>query len=388
MSRCPDGVWCLELRGPVSVTLPPAEAADLIVRTGRVTTANDAAARLLGRHRSYELIGRRLSGLLVHDAAHLRALLTDFLVHGCRTGDLVLPAVSGGAGGALVHSLTGVVESGALVRMWGVQRRATARSAVLDSFQQVQKMATMGHLAASVVHDFNNLLTAMMGYGEMVVGALEPGSRAHGDMAQVLGAARRAEALTRQLLLFGRRQRQGPEMFDLNAALSEFEPLLRRLLPEEIGIAIELSDAPALVEANRGQLELAVVNLALNARDAMPEGGHVTVTTIPEAVDGAAEAAGAAVRLTVRDTGAGIAPAIRARIFEPFFTTRSGGIGLGLATVQAIAEQNRGHVEVASEPGRGAAFTIVLPALAPEAPETRRSATVSHMDRYRSGLRE
>ena len=386
VSRCPDGVWCLDLRVPVSVSLPPAEAADLIVRTGRVTTANDAAAGFVGRHRGYELIGRRLTGLLVHDAGHLRAVVTDFLTHGCRTGDLVLPAPAGHDGGGLVHSLTGVVEHGALVRIWGVQRQVTARSALLESFQRVQKMATMGHIAASVVHDFNNLLTAMMGYGEMVLDALEPGSSPHADMTQVLRAALRAEGLTRQLLLFSRRQRQGPEVFDLNVALTEFEPLLRRLLPEHVGIAIELSEAPALVRANRGQLELAIMNLALNARDAMPDGGHVTLSTIPAAGDGAPDAAGATVRLTVRDTGAGIAPAVRARIFEPFFTTRPGGIGLGLAIVQAIVEQNRGRIEVTSEPGRGSAFTMVLPALAPEGQDKRRAATVSSIERYRSGL--
>jgi PAS domain-containing protein len=143
ISRCPDGVWCLELSRPISVTLSPSDAADLIVRTGRVAHANDAAAALLGRNRGYELIGHRLPGLLVQEPGCLRKVLTDFIANDYRLADRSLSPGAPSDDRALVHSLTGIVESGALVRIWGVQRQSESRQAIPRQLQHVQKMG--GH---------------------------------------------------------------------------------------------------------------------------------------------------------------------------------------------------------------------------------------------------
>jgi signal transduction histidine kinase len=357
VAKCPDGVWCLELTHPVSVSLPPSEAADLIVSGGRISDANDAAAALLGRNRGYELLGHRLPGLLVGDPESLRKVLMAFTAQGYRLTDRALQLGTGSEARTLVHSLTGVVERGDLVRIWGVQRPASTLPTVPQQFHSLQKMASMGQLSGRLAHDFNNLLTAILGYGEMVHDSLEPGTVPHHDMEQVLTAARRAETLTRQLLTFNRRQRSQTELFDLNAALVEFQPLLRRMIPENVEIVLSTASGSTLVQGDQGHLELAIINLAVNARDAMPNGGRLTIrTAVDDTDDGSAH-----VRLTIADTGTGILPDIRARIFEPFFTTKPGAIGLGLSTVRDIVVSlSGGGIEVESEPGRGTTFEIVL----------------------------
>jgi signal transduction histidine kinase len=346
------------LTHPVAVSLPRAEAADLIVRGGRVSDANDAAAALLGRNRGYELLGHRLPGLLVREPECLRKVVIDFMTQGYQLADRTLQIGTGREARTLVHSLTGVVERGALVRIWGLQRPASIQTSVPRQFHNVQKLASIGQLAGSVAHDFNNLLTAILGYGEMVNDSLDPGGVCHRDMEQVLTAARRAETLTRQLLTFGRRQRGQRELFDLNAALVELEPLLRRLIPEPIEIALSAASGPALVRADRGQLELVVMNLAANARDAMPHGGRLTIRTT---VDVSKNESPAQVRLTFSDTGIGIPEDVRSRIFDPFFSTKPGATGLGLSTARDIvASDCGGRIEVESESGRGATFSVVL----------------------------
>jgi two-component system cell cycle sensor histidine kinase/response regulator CckA len=221
-----------------------------------------------------------------------------------------------------------------------------------------------------VAHDFNNLLTAIMGYGEMVNDTLEPGSASQGDMGQVLCAARRAEVLTRQLLMFSRRQRSWSDLFDLSSAMRELEPLLRRLISGEIEIALPTASCTALVQADRGQIELVIMTLAANARDAMPHGGRLSIGVMVESNDVEGSDTSARVRLTVSDTGFGIAPELLTRIFEPFFTTKAGGAGLGLATAQEILTQNGGHLEVESEPGCGTTFTLFLNGPAADAGDT------------------
>jgi signal transduction histidine kinase len=382
VARCPDGVWCLELTHPVGVSLPSEDAAELIVRGGRVSDANDAAAALLGRKRGYELLGHRLPSLLVSEREGLRRVLIEFLAHGHRLVDRALQLGSGCEARTLVHSLTGVVERGALVRIWGVQRPAATLHTVPHQFHQLQKMASIGQLSGRVAHDFNNLLTAILGYGEMVHDSMEPGSVGRRDMQQVVTAARRGETLTRQLLTFSRRQRSRTDVFDLNAALVEFEPLLRRVIPEKIEIVLSTTSSPALVQGDRGQLELVVMNIAVNARDAMPQGGTLTIRT---GVDLSQDAVPGALRLTISDTGPGNAEDVRARVFDPFFSTKPGEIGLGLATAREIVEsQCGGRIEVESEPGRGATFLIVLNPPPPETTSDAQSATVAHIEGYRS----
>ena len=381
VAKCPDGVWCLELTHPVSVSLPPSEAADLIVSGGRISDANDAAAALLGRNRGYELLGHRLPGLLVGDPEILRKVLMAFTAQGYRLTDRALQLGTGSEARTLVHSLTGVVERGDLVRIWGVQRPASTLPTVPQQFHSLQKMASMGQLSGRLAHDFNNLLTAILGYGEMVHDSLEPGTVPRHDMEQVLTAARRAETLTRQLLTFNRRQRSQTELFDLNAALVEFQPLLRRMIPENVEIVLSTASGSTLVQGDQGHLELAIINLAVNARDAMPNGGRLTIrTAVDDTDDGSAH-----VRLTIADTGTGILPDIRARIFKPFFTTKPGAIGLGLSTVRDIVVSlSGGGIKVESELGRGTTFEIVLNPPETDSASGAEPATIARIVGHRS----
>jgi PAS domain S-box-containing protein len=224
---------------------------------------------------------------------------------------------------------------------------------------RAQKMEALGRLAGGIAHDFNNLLTAIGGYSSLVLEAVPPDSPVHDRVAHIERAAKRGAALTRQLLIFGRQQVQEPKVIDLNAAVGNLLTMLRRLIDEDVQLETTFDPDAGTVEIDPAQLEQVILNLALNARDAMPEGGRLHITTGHVCSGDDAPM----VRLTVQDDGVGMDEATRARIFEPFFTTKEvgKGTGLGLATVYGIVEQAGGRIVVDSEPQRGARFDVLLP---------------------------
>jgi len=237
-----------------------------------------------------------------------------------------------------------------------------------DQLRQSQKIEAVGQLAGGIAHDFNNLLTIIKGNIDMALHQLPAGVALRKDLEQVAHAASRAAMLTRQLLAFSRKQVLTPAVLDLNEVVSEAERMLRRVIGEDLTFVTELAPSVARVTADRGQIEQVLVNLVVNARDAMPTGGVLTVATEDvhiTPVDAAARGIppGAYVTLRVRDTGVGMDEATRSRIFEPFFTTKpvGRGTGLGLATVHGVVHQSGGFVTVESAPGRGSAFTVFLP---------------------------
>ena len=228
-----------------------------------------------------------------------------------------------------------------------------------DWLGRVQKMEALGRLAGGIAHDFNNILTAISGYTGLVLEALPAGSPLHASVAHIERAAARASALTQQLLAFGRQQVQEPEVIDLNAAVRNLLSMLRRLIDEDVHFETTLDPDAGAVEIDPAQLEQVILNLTLNARDAMPKGGRLRISTGSAHSDGGAPL----VRLSVEDDGVGMDEATRPHIFEPFFTTKEvgKGTGLGLATVYGIVEQAGGRIVVHSEPQRGARFDVLLP---------------------------
>ncbi|HEX5972194.1 MAG TPA: PAS domain S-box protein [Gemmatimonadaceae bacterium] len=251
------------------------------------------------------------------------------------------------------------------------ERRRTEQAllASQEQLRQAQKMEAVGSLAGGIAHDFNNLLTAILGYCDLALEGIPTDSTASDDVAEVRRAAQRAAELTHQLLAFSRRQVLKPRVFSLGTALEQTEKILRRLISENIALELSVCPPQALVCADPTQVEQVILNLAVNARDAMPRGGRLRLSTgtitfdATHTVAGASLPAGTYAMLAVSDTGTGIAPEIRDRLFEPFFTTkpRGQGTGLGLATVYGIMQQSGGGIEVASVPDNGTTFILYFP---------------------------
>jgi PAS domain S-box-containing protein len=279
----------------------------------------------------------------------------------------------------VVHSIAELVrdESGAPTRVVGVLHDVTetkeAEAALADSeerLRQSQKMEAVGQLAGGIAHDFNNLLTAIIGYSDLVLAdeTVKNGALAD-DLEQIRAAAQRASALTSQILAFSRRQALRPRVVSLSDVFNGLEPLLRRTLGEDIELALRESRDAALVEIDTHQFEQVLLNLAVNARDAMPSGGRLTfvieTVTLNEDTGRVYPDAGPGryVLLSVSDTGVGMDPDTAAHVFEPFFTTKrpGEGTGLGLSTVYGIVRQSGGVIDLFSEPGKGTTFRVLLP---------------------------
>jgi signal transduction histidine kinase/CheY-like chemotaxis protein len=248
------------------------------------------------------------------------------------------------------------------------------RIALEEQLRHSQKMEAVGRLAGGIAHDFNNLLTAIIGYAEIVIVGLDPADPRRADAEEIARAAMRAADLTRQMLAFSRKQILQPKVIDLNVTLSKVEPMLRRVIGEDIVMAIAPKATRPQVRVDPGQIEQVIMNLVVNARDAMPHGGRLTVETgdvSPDAVTLPADArSGPYAMLAVSDSGVGMSADVRARIFEPYFTTKEvgKGTGLGLSTAYGIVRQSDGFIQVNSEPGQGTTFRIYLPRTVEAAP--------------------
>jgi PAS domain S-box-containing protein len=261
-------------------------------------------------------------------------------------------------------------EDGSAASLLGVAMDVTGRKTLETQLRQGQKMEAIGQLAGGIAHDFNNLLTAILGYARLLADTLAADDVRRRDVHEIHDAAERAAGLTRQLLAFSRQQMLQPTPVNLNELVVDTSQLLRRLIGEHINLVTSLNPDLAPVLADKTQLEQVIINLAVNARDAMPGGGTLSISTANADLDETYAThhlvmlrPGPYVMLAVSDTGVGMNDTTRRRLFEPFFTTkeRGKGTGLGLATVYGIVKQSGGYVWVYSEPGRGAAFKVYLP---------------------------
>jgi two-component system cell cycle sensor histidine kinase/response regulator CckA len=371
------------------VTENIADAVFLLDLDGRIALGNHRAEMITG-YAQAELVGRAFFSLLPEAGAReARARLSDV-----RAGVKVSPFFEveliqkDGARVLLEVHVTSVLKDGQPVARLGVARDITERRYLEDQLRQAQKMEGIGRLAAGVAHDFNNLLTAIGGRCYLVLNALTSENPIRREIEIIQDAAERAAKLTHQLLAFSRKQILDPCVLDLNATVTGIEPLLRRMIREDIEIATALDSAAGRVKADAGQIEQVLLNLAVNASDAMPNGGWLTLATSNVTLDEAyarthAEVEpGPYVMLSVSDTGHGMTAEVQAHIFEPFFTTKEvgKGTGLGLATAYGIAKQSGGHITVHSEPGHGAVFKLYLPRVE-EGPGTAEPARPTEITR-------
>jgi len=341
----------------------------------RILEANRAAMDLLGRPRR-EIVGRHYDDFVApEELAESRRSRAKVAIEGKVRVPLRHLVRADGSRVAVETSIS-LVHVGDDSTILAILRDITERRRLEAQFQQAQKMESVGRLAGGVAHDFNNLLTLILGYGNLVLQALADRPAVSRQVEAIVRAGESAAKLTRQLLAFSRHQVLVRTVVDINALIRQLEQMLRRLIGEDIELVADLEPRLAHIRADAGQIEQVLMNLAVNARDAMPGGGRLTLSTrnhppappAPAAGEaGEAGAAGAAavthVVLKVTDTGCGISDAVMAHIFEPFFTTKEEGkgTGLGLATVYGIVHQSGGHLEVESAPGEGATFAVYLP---------------------------
>jgi PAS domain S-box-containing protein len=358
-------------------------------RRFRITRANGAIAAFLGVSPA-DLHGRTLRDLLPDHAAIIESSFAAVMASGTPEMNVEMAGRPAAAPGRERHWLTSVFPvrkgSSAVEAVGLIIVDTTDRKALEGQLLQAQKMEAIGRLAGGIAHDFNNMLTAVMSYSDLLLQDLTVGDPRREDVAEIASAARRAAGLTRQLLAFSRQQVLQAWPLDLNTTVVEIQKLLGRLIGADVEVQTHLEPRLGIVKADPGQIEQVLMNLAVNARDAMADGGRLIIETANVMLDDAyvrthpVTAPGEYVRLTVSDTGSGMSPETQARIFEPFFTTkeRGKGTGLGLSTVYGIVKQSGGCVWVYSEPGSGTTFKIYLPRVdavpAEVAPPERRAS--------------
>jgi two-component system cell cycle sensor histidine kinase/response regulator CckA len=340
---------------------------------GGIVDFNQAAHRQLGYERS-EFGRLKISDLdLMETPEQLRAHIARIMREGSDEFETRLRAQSGEVRDVLATCRR--ITIGGRVLLHTVVQDITERNRLKEQLLQSHKMEAIGRLAGGVAHDFNNLLAVISGYSESMARRLGPDSPLRLHAEEIQKAAERGGALTRQLLAFSRRQIVRPQVLDLNRIIANLHDMLRRLIPEEVKMLIHPDAALPRVRADQGQMEQVLLNLAINARDAMPGGGRLTIETRRRQLcDDDAPLAGVRpgvyAELVFKDSGVGMDAATAARAFEPFFTTKEGkGTGLGLSIVYGIVQQCGGNISLQSEPQRGSTFTILFPAAVEEPDE-------------------
>ena len=338
-------------------------------RRGRLSTLNRAGEQATGYSRE-EL--RMLDPNWIFGSDYLDAI-TKLIEEGVdstpRAFRSELVPRKGGRIPIDVHARV-LVGDGQVVGVTAIARNLSEHDRMENELRQAQKMEAVGRLATGIAHDFNNLITVLLGYSDELIEQVPPDSEWQRSAVEIRRAAERASGLTQQLLAFSRRQAAVAHTVDLNQVVANMEDLIRRLLGPEIRLEFSLDPHLSNIRADGAQIGQVVMNLVVNARDAMPQGGVLTIETanVELGVENLDVIPGPHVSMTVRDTGVGMAAAVRDRLFEPFFTTKDSGqgTGLGLSLVQGIVRQSGGHVVVDSVPGKGSTFHIYFPRIAEE----------------------
>jgi PAS domain S-box-containing protein len=338
------------------------------ISEGRYIDVNESFLRVMGYRRD-EVIGRTAIDLRIWDRPEDRDRVIELLRKegSIRNFETIFRTKSGERRSALDSSE--IIEVAGQKCMISIFRDTTEQKLLEKQLRQAQKMEAIGQLSGGIAHDFNNLLSVIIGYSEVIEERLPQSDPLHKKCEEISKAAQSAASLTRQLLAFSRQQMLEPKVLDLNAIVRNLEKMLRRLIGEDLDFRASLDLHLGSIMADQGQIEQVIVNLVVNARDAMPQGGKVTIETANVDLDESdarrhsPQQPGPYVLLTVSDTGVGMDAETQAHIFEPFFTTKElgKGTGLGLSTVYGVVRQSGGHIWVYSEPGHGTTFKVYLP---------------------------
>ncbi|HKT88747.1 MAG TPA: PAS domain S-box protein [Candidatus Sulfotelmatobacter sp.] len=365
-----EGIFRMEYDPPVPCSLPVLDQIRLGHERGYVAECNDAMAKIFGFPSAKELIGKPLAEFLVLQHPETRQFMERFIRSGYRITDQESQEVDAhGQGKIFRNTMIGILADNCWVRTWGISRDVTERLHLEEQLRNAQQLEAIGRLAGGVAHDFNNILSIIMGHGELLLAA-GVDERTKNGLEQMRRASLRAASLTQQLLAFSRKQVLQPRILDLNEAVADVQNMLARVIGEDIELVANLQPSLMSVKVDPGQVEQVLMNLAINARDAMPQGGKLTMETAnvtigPEEARDLDLAPGPYVMLKVSDTGHGMDSSTVPHIFEPFFTTKpvGKGTGLGLATVYGIVKQSGGSIQVQSEPERGSTFRVYFPSM-------------------------
>ena len=370
------GIWKIEFSEAISIMLPTKKIAELILKTGIFTDCNDAEAKMYNFDSRTNLIGK-YPGEIIPDFNNSADQSELFITNGFKTE--MLETEEKDPEGNIHYfrkSSFGVIIDERLHAIWGIQMEITDQRRLEEQLRQSQKLEAIGTLAGGIAHDFNNLLTVINGHAEISMLALENDHPSHKDIISILSAGKRAKTLISQLLAFSRKQIYAPKIIEINKVISQSDKMLRRLIGEDINIESNLGHGIPLIKADPGQIEQILMNLIVNARDAINENGtsakskRIVIETSQMMVDEGFVAKhtgskkGLHVVLTVSDTGIGMEEGVLEKIFEPFFTTKDKGlgIGLGLSTVYGIVKQNNGSIYAYSKPELGTRIRIYWPA--------------------------
>ncbi len=363
------GIWQLEFSEPIPVDLPATEIARKILYEGKFTEVNDALVQMYHKKDASEIIGQPPATFSIDHSKSLKTL-KEFVNNNFRM-DLKESIEKGGDGKQRYfnNSYFGYVEDGQLHWLWGLQIDITEQKELEEQFLQSQKMEAIGMLAGGIAHDFNNILTVINGYADMMSRQLKADNPLLKYIGQIRQAGERASNLTSQLLSFSRKQVFQTRIIELNKLISGMISMVQRIIGEHIEVITRLATDLYPVQFDESKIEQIILNLAVNAKDAMPRGGKLFIETKNVVLDADYCAKHPEVRegeyalLIIGDTGSGIDEHILKHIFEPFFTTKEKGVGtgLGLATVYGIIKQAKGHITVQSQVGQGTTFSIYLP---------------------------
>ncbi|RLD13985.1 hypothetical protein DRI50_06150 [candidate division KSB1 bacterium] len=366
------GIWRMEFSEPIPIDLPAKEIAKKILHEGRLTECNKAFLDMYQVKNADEILGKPPANLSA-DLDQSLQRITEFVKNNFKAE--LIESSEKGPDGELYYfqnSFAGHVQDGKLLWMWGMQIDLTEQKKLEEQFLQSQKMEAIGMLAGGIAHDFNNILTVINGYSDMLLRRMDPDHPLLKYITHIRRAGERASHLTKQLLSFSRKQVFQTKTINLNTTISDMLSMIHRIIGEHIEIVTRLSTNLDLIKFDENKIEQIIMNMIVNAKDAMPSGGKLFIETRNVYLDDAycerhPEAKpGDYVLLSIMDTGHGMSEDVLGHIFEPFFTTKEkgSGTGLGLATVYGIIKQANGHISVRSQLGQGTTFFLYFPKFA------------------------